>query len=68
MTFCNQFDVDQIIYIGKHAKDYGLKYSGNGKEFSSVDNAQNYIKSLNHKYIFIKGSRSLQLERILDIK
>ena len=27
-----------------------------------------YIRDINSKYVFIKGSRSLQLETILDIR
>jgi UDP-N-acetylmuramoyl-tripeptide--D-alanyl-D-alanine ligase len=62
--------VGNIIFIGNFADDYDAPGSTNVNKFKSVDEMAADFKNItnNSKYIFIKGSRSLQLERILDIK
>jgi UDP-N-acetylmuramoyl-tripeptide--D-alanyl-D-alanine ligase len=58
------------IFIGDFSDDYAADGKLNTYKFNNVDAMMPYFKNLtnNIKYCFIKGSRSLQLERILDIK
>jgi UDP-N-acetylmuramoyl-tripeptide--D-alanyl-D-alanine ligase len=61
--------LEGLIFVGKHAKDLAAKCN-NSTTFDNTDELKEFFKSkvLGHsKYIFIKGSRSLQLESILDI-
>ena len=58
------------IFIGKFADDYVADGKAHTFKFESVDALSPHLNELTKstKYLFIKGSRSLQLERILDIK
>lgn len=63
-------NVGVLIFVGQYVDDYIEDGVENVYKFSSVDALSPHfiklVKSCN--YLFIKGSRSLQLERILDIK
>lgn len=62
--------IHKIIFVGKFAAAYSKSYKGEYLEAESVEASKNDILNImsKHKYIFIKGSRSLQLESILDIR
>ena len=57
------------IFIGRFASDYALGLDEECECYDSVDAARRELKKLPEvtNYILIKGSRSLQLESILDI-
>ena len=58
----------KAIFIGEYAADYQGSWGNNAEVFSSVDefleNSNNCFDQ--YSYIFLKASRSLQFERILD--
>jgi UDP-N-acetylmuramoyl-tripeptide--D-alanyl-D-alanine ligase len=56
-----------VYFIGKFSEEYRNGFGLEGKCFSKREEFD--VKQLlkNYKYLFIKGSRSLQLERIIDI-
>ncbi len=61
--------IKNIYFVGRHANDFQSGYS-DAKVYSTAKELKSeFLKSIlnNYKYIFIKGSRSLQLESILDI-
>ncbi len=57
------------IFVGRFAKDYAKGFSGDSKSFTNVAELKSYLVKLQTlpKEAFVKGSRSLQLESILDI-
>ena len=64
-----EMDLDNLIFVGKHAMDFAAKCK-KSMIFENSDKLKTYFRSEvlgSSKYIFIKGSRSLQLESILDI-
>ena len=66
----SQRDIGQVVFVGRYAKFY---QSGYGEKAIVFDNAQQVRDEFNKlrnsfSHVFIKGSRSLQLESILDIK
>lgn len=67
--FANSFSPTQIVYIGKYSKEYGGE-SENIISFDCVESMTSSVVSqiFSNDYVFIKGSRSLQLETILDIR
>ncbi len=62
--------IGHIIFVGRFADDYVDTESENIKKFLNAAAAKDYIEQLpsSYKYMFIKGSRSLQLESIIDIR
>jgi UDP-N-acetylmuramoyl-tripeptide--D-alanyl-D-alanine ligase len=61
--------LENLIFVGKHAEDLAAKCK-KSKTFADAIELKKYFKSTvltSSKYVFIKGSRSLQLESILDI-
>lgn len=58
------------IFVGNFKDHYCSKEEGNIHKYASTLDAKEPIIKLiaGYKYLFIKGSRSLQLERITDIK
>ena len=59
-----------FYFIGKFASQYNKGCGGKGSEYSSAESfKKDFEKTVlkNHKYVFIKGSRSLQLESLVDI-
>ena len=67
VDFLSNIDIHKIILIG----NFFFQVNSNKKfiKFTSTDQAISYLKKedFNNKNIFIKGSRSNKLEKILDI-
>lgn len=61
----NELEVSDITYVGGFSAGFKRGFSGNLKVVKSVDDLEINLNDYTH--VFIKGSRSLQLERILDI-
>jgi UDP-N-acetylmuramoyl-tripeptide--D-alanyl-D-alanine ligase len=61
--------VDNVAFIGRYSAEYQSGFQGKGLEFKSVEDFATHFKKVRTEFenIFIKGSRSLQLESILDI-
>lgn len=70
-AFIANYPVHSYLFVGRFAHHY-LRGCAKTNAYSLLDTAEarSAITSLPRsvKYLFIKGSRSLQLERILDIK
>ncbi|MEX0798042.1 MAG: hypothetical protein WD025_01270, partial [Bacteriovoracaceae bacterium] len=70
---CLELGFKNLIFVGSMAGDYNAGCGGLGAEFSSVESLKRKNSKaedgsfLNYKWLFIKGSRSLQLESIVDI-
>ncbi len=62
---CNDLGVSDITFVGKYSKGFKEGFKGTLTILNSIDEYKNNLKNFTH--VFIKGSRSLQLERILDI-
>ncbi|MCF8058141.1 MAG: UDP-N-acetylmuramoyl-tripeptide--D-alanyl-D-alanine ligase [Bacteriovoracaceae bacterium] len=62
--------VKNALFVGRYAKHYQKGFGENGLTFPTVENLKEYFadKKETFKEVFIKGSRSLQLESILDIR
>lgn len=58
-----------VIFVGRYAKHYRSGYGNEATLFETKDElTKNFINLTNNsKFIFIKASRSLQLESLLDI-
>ena len=67
--FCKAEGFLNAIFIGKHSKAFNSGFGGRGTEINSVKDITNSFEQQLSKYkrVFIKGSRSLQLESLLDI-
>jgi UDP-N-acetylmuramoyl-tripeptide--D-alanyl-D-alanine ligase len=65
----NKFEFGKVIFVGHYASEYDKKFSGSSILLNtSVELKNTYNECVaKYKYVFIKGSRSLQLETILDI-
>ncbi len=65
-----QFGFGMIHFVGRFAVDYAKGYKGSCEKFEDADALKKeYLGHIaRYKYVFIKGSRSLQLETILDIR
>lgn len=59
-----------LVAIGRFADYYRESFKGETKVFTSTIEAKSYVQDAlkNQQAVFIKGSRSLQLESLLDIK
>lgn len=66
--FLNQFSFGEIYFVGRFAKDYIKDFHGKKITAEKVEDLADRFRSADKKYVFIKGSRSLQLETILDIR
>lgn len=68
-AFCKEEGFSNIFFIGRFSEDYNAGCLGIGEELSSVDDfgTKHKERLLGHKLALIKGSRSLQLESIVDI-
>jgi UDP-N-acetylmuramoyl-tripeptide--D-alanyl-D-alanine ligase len=65
----SKMKLENIIFVGHHANDFAAKCK-DSITFENVNELKKYFVSSilgSSKYVFIKGSRSLQLESILDI-
>lgn len=69
-VFCKNLGLVNMFFIGRYANDYNAGFGGTGEEFPSAEEfgAKRKERFLAYKRSFIKGSRSLQLESIPDIK
>ncbi|MFG1500463.1 UDP-N-acetylmuramoyl-tripeptide--D-alanyl-D-alanine ligase [Halobacteriovorax sp. XZX-3] len=65
----NDLKIKDAIFIGRFSEFYANRYSGESKTFKNLDDfIPNWPSVLNsYDYIFLKASRSLQLERLIDI-
>jgi UDP-N-acetylmuramoyl-tripeptide--D-alanyl-D-alanine ligase len=68
--YLKELEAKSVVFVGQYAKDYAKGFDSKHESFKTVEDAKQYIEKSGEsfKYLFIKGSRSLQLERILDIK
>lgn len=69
--FTQGYAAGQYVFVGRFSQNYLSGYAGdNAIAVETTQEAQEIVSKLpkSVKYLFIKGSRSLQLERILDIK
>ncbi|MDP7321243.1 MAG: UDP-N-acetylmuramoyl-tripeptide--D-alanyl-D-alanine ligase [Bacteriovoracaceae bacterium] len=66
--FVSEKEVDLVIFVGRFAQIYAENYQGNHKCFEKVDILLEQMQQdlLKYKYLFIKGSRSVALEKILN--
>jgi UDP-N-acetylmuramoyl-tripeptide--D-alanyl-D-alanine ligase len=67
-SFVNGMDFGQVVFIGA----LGQEFKNNCSDAKVYATAKDYKKDFendlnNHDYVFIKGSRSLQLESLIDI-
>ncbi|MCO4756274.1 MAG: UDP-N-acetylmuramoyl-tripeptide--D-alanyl-D-alanine ligase, partial [Bacteriovoracaceae bacterium] len=67
--FCAEQGFSEVVFIGRHSSDYNEGFNGKGLEFETVNSFLEALpKHINsYKRVFLKGSRSLQLESIVDI-
>ena len=63
------FPKSRKVFIGNRAQEYAVGCQGKYECFGSVQEASSRLNTIVQQvdYLFIKGSRSLQLETILDI-
>lgn len=68
-SLLNNIDATNVIFIGKYSKSYCDGLGNDAPSFASVSKLKKYLKNIDLKYtaVFIKGSRSLQLESLIDI-
>ncbi|MBL7665465.1 MAG: UDP-N-acetylmuramoyl-tripeptide--D-alanyl-D-alanine ligase [Bacteriovoracaceae bacterium] len=69
-SFLSQFDFPMAFFVGRYANFYADSYSKKFQTFKDVGQlkSQGFSKAFaSYDYLFIKGSRSLQLESLLDI-
>jgi UDP-N-acetylmuramoyl-tripeptide--D-alanyl-D-alanine ligase len=62
-------NADKVIFVGRYAQAAAKSCPG-AECFDSAQHLKDHFRKTiinTYKYIFIKGSRSLQLESILDI-
>lgn len=66
----NRFSFGHCYFVGNFARDYALRYSGKYSIYKNIKELKldEITQSNTSNYLMIKGSRSLQLESILDIK
>jgi UDP-N-acetylmuramoyl-tripeptide--D-alanyl-D-alanine ligase len=64
------FNQENCFFIGRYASHYQDGYGIGGKLFPTLAEFHSTWQQLRSekKYFFIKGSRSLQLESLMDIK
>ncbi|MFG1494009.1 UDP-N-acetylmuramoyl-tripeptide--D-alanyl-D-alanine ligase [Halobacteriovorax sp. ZH4_bin.1] len=65
----NELGIKNSVFIGRFAKFYKNNFSGASQTYANLDDfISNWPVVLNsYDYIFLKASRSLQLERLIDI-
>ncbi len=69
-SYLNGFELGQALFIGKYSLSYKKNFAGKGKTYPSrsdltKEEIRGYLSQF--RAVFIKGSRSLQLESLLDI-
>jgi UDP-N-acetylmuramoyl-tripeptide--D-alanyl-D-alanine ligase len=67
--FLKQLGAQHVIFLGAHAQTYLQGFGGDAYTFCKKEELEkNWRKFLKrYRYFFLKGSRSLQLETLLDI-
>ncbi|MGI4991307.1 UDP-N-acetylmuramoyl-tripeptide--D-alanyl-D-alanine ligase [Halobacteriovorax sp. GFR7] len=65
----NELGIKNSVFIGRFAKFYKNNFGGASQTYANLDDfISNWPVVLNsYDYIFLKASRSLQLERLIDI-
>lgn len=65
----NDLKVVEAVFIGKYANFYAGAFNGAAQTYDLVDNFKQKWSSVlkSYDYIFLKASRSLQLEQLIDI-
>jgi UDP-N-acetylmuramoyl-tripeptide--D-alanyl-D-alanine ligase len=60
---------ETVAFVGKYTESYGHGFGNGALRCGDVEKLKKYLKNKQDKYraIFIKGSRSLQLESLIDI-
>lgn len=68
--FLQEHSFKNCFFVGRFAEDYLAGFGDDARTYSTSEEVRNEYEEVfgQYKYIFIKGSRSLQLEVILDIK
>lgn len=68
--YVSQFKIGKVFFVGRYADDYARDCALDHEKYKSTQELiNNFDKSVAlYNFLFIKGSRSLQLESILDIK
>ena len=69
-VFCRALKIENILFVGRYAKSY---LDGWGAGAQAYENTEDLLKNWEkivsiYPQIFIKGSRTLQLESLADIK
>jgi UDP-N-acetylmuramoyl-tripeptide--D-alanyl-D-alanine ligase len=64
--FLNRYKFGQVYLVGAYSKYYAKSYKGNSRVFRETKEVEGLLREADKKYVFIKGSRSLHLETILD--
>jgi UDP-N-acetylmuramoyl-tripeptide--D-alanyl-D-alanine ligase len=65
--FLNELGAKKVGFVGRYCSDYAKGF-GSAETFKDIDQARLWFSNTEAPFAFIKGSRSLQLESILDIK
>jgi UDP-N-acetylmuramoyl-tripeptide--D-alanyl-D-alanine ligase len=69
-TYLKALGVVNVLFVGRYAVHYADGFKSDSKTYKNVDdlkaNWPEFLKEF--KYFFLKGSRSLQLESLMDIK
>ncbi|MBC77324.1 MAG: hypothetical protein CME64_15065 [Halobacteriovoraceae bacterium] len=67
--FCKAQGCKNIVFVGNHSKNFNRGFGGNAVEVnSSKEFSKEFKRELSkYKRAFLKGSRSLQLESLVDI-
>jgi UDP-N-acetylmuramoyl-tripeptide--D-alanyl-D-alanine ligase len=65
IAFCKQLSLEQVWLLGE---EFGKQEATNMLQFMTTEDAVNYLKEnpLYNKNIFLKGSRGMKLERLLE--
>ncbi len=60
---------ENALFIGQYSKNYAAGFGDGAQQCEDVDKLKKYLRNKQDNYsaIFIKGSRSLQLESLIDI-
>jgi UDP-N-acetylmuramoyl-tripeptide--D-alanyl-D-alanine ligase len=68
-SYLNELSVKNVAFLGKFSSNYGKGYKNPSKIYLDKLNLEKDWPKLkkSFKYFFLKGSRSLQLESLLDI-
>ena len=66
----NSLGVKDAIFIGRYAELYDEAFVGTSRKYDSMEEFNQHAPEVlnSFRYIFLKASRSLQFEKILDIK